>query len=123
MATPQGLGIAGACPVSGTKGQGAQVFPRHCGHGGMQLASETVPRQEERRRETPCLVSPPASMTSASASPSGCTHPDTSHQGSLGQMDSMRHPLQTQRQGDTEPGRALREEAARMVSLLSTAEP
>ena len=89
----------------------------------MQLAPETVQRQEERRREIPCLVSPLASMTSASASPSGCTHPDISHQGSLGQMDSMHHPLWTQRQGDTGSGRALREEAAHMVSLLSTVEP
>ena len=98
------------------------MLPRHCGHGGMQLPLETVPSEEERRREIPCLVSPPAIMTSASASPSGYTHPDTSHQGSLGQMDSMHHPLRTQQQGDTGSGRAYRGEAAHMLSLLSTVE-
>ena len=78
--------------------------------------------KEERRRERPCLVSPPAIMTSASASPSGCTHLDASHQGSLGQMDSMHHPLRTQQQADTGSGRARRGEAAHMLSLLSTVE-
>lgn len=88
----------------------------------MQLPLETVPSQEERRREIPCLVSPPAIMTSASASLHGCTHLDTSHQGNLGQMDSMHHPLRTQQQGDTGSGRAHRGEAAHIVSLLSAVE-
>lgn len=49
-------------------------------------------KQEGRREEVPQLVSPATLMSSASVSPSGPSHPDTSHHGS-GQVVHTGQPL------------------------------